>query len=112
MLQVGASADQIYAQGYKYIFGFFPRASHAWTSSIAFLESLSPRPKSVSIIATNGAFSKGNAKAAAAGCKQAGIEVLDLFALPEQITDASSVLARIRSRTPDVLLTNTGRSEE
>src|SRR3546814_10896376 len=30
-----------------------------------------------------------------------------MFELPAQITDASSVLARIRSRTPDVLITTT-----
>lgn len=107
MMQVGASADQIYQQGHKYIFGFFPRASRAWESSIAFLQSINPKPKSISIMATNDAFSKLNAEAAAKGCRAAGIEVLDVLQLPEQVSDASSVLATIRSRKPDVLITTT-----
>jgi branched-chain amino acid transport system substrate-binding protein len=106
-VQVGASADQIFTQGYKNIFGFFPRASRAWTTSIAFFQSITPKPKTVSIIATNDAFSKLNAQAAAAGCREAGIEVLDLLQLPEQVSDASSALATIRSRTPDILITAT-----
>ncbi|WP_162913381.1 amino acid ABC transporter substrate-binding protein [Rhodospirillaceae bacterium SYSU D60014] len=107
MVQVGASADQIFTQGYDYIFGLFPRASRAWVTSIELFKTIEPKPKSVSIIATNGAFSKLNAEAAAAGCKEIGIEVLDVLELPEQVTDASSALATIRSRTPDILITTT-----
>lgn len=106
-VQVGASADQIFTQGYKYIFGFFPRASRAWATSIEFFKMIDPKPASVSIIATNDAFSKLNAEAAAAGCKEIGIEVLDVLQLPAQVTDASSALATIRSRTPDILITTT-----
>lgn len=106
-VQVGASADQIFQQGYKNIFGFFPRASRAWVTSIEFFKSIEPKPKSVSIIATNDAFSKLNAQAAAAGCKEIGLNVLDFLQLPEQVSDASSALATIRSRTPDILITTT-----
>ena len=106
-VQVGASADQIFQQGYKNIFGFFPRASRAWVTSVEFFKSIAPKPKSVSIIATNDAFSKLNAQAAAAGCKEIGLEVLDLLQLPEQVSDASSALATIRAKTPDILITTT-----
>ncbi|TAN01622.1 MAG: hypothetical protein EPN45_12540, partial [Rhizobiaceae bacterium] len=106
-VQVGASSDQIFTQGYKNIFGFFPRASRAWESSLEFFKSIKPAPKAVSIIATNDAFSKLNAKAAAAGCAKIGMKVLDVINLPEQVTDASSALATIRSRTPDILITTT-----
>jgi branched-chain amino acid transport system substrate-binding protein len=106
-VQVGASADQIFQQGYRNIFGFFPRASRAWVTSIEFFKSIVPKPKTVTIIATNDAFSKLNAQAAAAGCKGVGLEVLDLLQLPEQVSDASSALATIRSRTPDILITTT-----
>lgn len=106
-VQVGASADQIFQQGYRNIFGFFPRASRAWVTSIEFFKSLTPKPKSVAIIATNDAFSKLNAQAAAAGCKEIGLEVVDLLQLPEQVSDASSALATIRAKTPDILITTT-----
>ncbi len=76
-------------------------------TSVEFFKSITPKPKSVSIIATNDAFSKLNAQAAAAGCKEIGLEVLDLIQLPEQISDVSSALATIRAKTPDILITTT-----
>lgn len=106
-VQVGASSDQIFQQGHKFIFGFFPRASRAWESSVAFLQSINPKPRTVSIVATNDGFSKLNAEAAAKGCRAAGFEVLDVLQLPEQVSDASTALATIRSRQPDVLITTT-----
>jgi branched-chain amino acid transport system substrate-binding protein len=106
-VQVGASADQIFQQGYRNIFGFFPRASRAWATSMEFFKSIEPKPKTVSIMATNDAFSKLNAQAAAAGCPAIGLKVLDVIQLPEQVSDASSALATIRSRTPDILITTT-----
>jgi branched-chain amino acid transport system substrate-binding protein len=107
MVQVGGSADQIFQQGYHNIFGFFPRASRAWATSVEFFKSIEPKPRKISIIATNDAFSKLNAQAAAKGCKEAGLEVLDVLELPEQVSDASSALATIRARTPDILITTT-----
>ena len=107
IVQVGASSDQIFTQGYHNIFGFFPRASRAWNTSIEFFKSIEPKPKTVTVLATNDAFSKLNAKAAAAGCAEIGMEVLDVLELPEQVNDASSTLATIRSRTPDILITTT-----
>lgn len=106
-VQVGGSADQIFTQGYENIFGFFPRASRAWVTSIEFFKSIEPKPRTVSVMATNSAFSKLNAQAAAAGCEDIGMEVLDILELPEQITDASSALATLRARTPDILITTT-----
>lgn len=107
MIQVGASADQIYTQGHTTVFGFFPRASRAWDSSVSFFRDIEPRPRKISIIATNDAFSRLNAQAAAKGCREAGFELLDMFQLPEQVSDASSVLSTLRARTPDVLITTT-----
>lgn len=107
IVQVGASSDQIFTQGYRNIFGFFPRASRAWHTSLEFFKTIEPAPKTVSVLATNDAFSKLNAKAAAAGCEAMGMEVLDVLELPEQVNDASSALATIRSRTPDIFITTT-----
>lgn len=107
MVQVGASSDQIFTQGYENIFGFFPRASRAWATSIEFFKSLDPKPKTISVISTNDGFSKLNAEAVIAGSEEAGIEVLDHLELPAQVSDASSALATIRSRTPEILVTTT-----
>lgn len=107
MVQAGGGSDQIFNQGYKYCFGFFPRASRQFISVAEWLKTLNPRPKTVSVIATNDAFSKPMAAGTVASCKAAGFEILDSFQLPETISDASGVLASIRARTPDVLICTT-----
>jgi branched-chain amino acid transport system substrate-binding protein len=107
MVQTGGGSDQIFTQGYRYVFGMFPRASRQFISSVEFFKTIEPRPKRISVIMTNDAFSKTNAEGAIKDCKAAGFEILDSFQLPEQITDVSSVLATVRSRTPDILICTT-----
>jgi branched-chain amino acid transport system substrate-binding protein len=107
MVQTGGGSDQIFTQGYRYVFGMFPRASRQFISSVEFFKSIEPKPKTISVIMTNDAFSKTNAEGAIKDCKAAGFEILDSFQLPEQITDVSSVLATVRSKTPDILICTT-----
>jgi branched-chain amino acid transport system substrate-binding protein len=107
MVQAGGGSDQIFTQGHKYIFGLFPRAAKQFISSVEFLKGLSPKPQTASVILTNDAFSRTSADGAIADLKAAGFEVLDRFTLPEQVSDASSVLNTVRSRTPDVLICTT-----
>jgi branched-chain amino acid transport system substrate-binding protein len=107
MVQTGGGSDQIFNQGYKYVFGFFPRASRQFIAVAEWLKTLQPRPKTVSVISTNDAFSRPMASGTITSCKAAGFEVLDLFQLPETVTDASGVMASVRARTPDVLICTT-----
>ncbi len=106
-VQIGGSADTIFTQGYRNIFGFFPRASRSWESTVAFFQTVEPKLKTISVISTNDAFSKFNAEAVIKGTKGAGIELLDHLQLPEQISDASSALATLRARRPDLLVCTT-----
>ncbi len=107
MVQTGGGSDQIFNQGYKYVFGFFPRASRQFIAVAAWLKTLEPAPKSVSVISTNDAFSKPMASGTVTSCKAAGIDVLDHFELPETVTDVSGVMASVRAKTPDVLICTT-----
>ena len=104
MVQSGGGSDQIFTQGYKYMFGMFPRASRQFISSVAFFKTIQPLPKTISVIMTNDAFSKTNAEGAIKDSKAAGFEILESYQLPEQITDVSSVLASIRAKSPDILI--------
>jgi branched-chain amino acid transport system substrate-binding protein len=103
MVQTGGGSDQIFNQGYKYIFGMFPRASMQFLSTALFYKSLKPLPKTVSVIVTNDAFSKTAAQGVVKDCKAQGFEILDQYQLPEQVTDVSSVLASVRAKKPDIL---------
>jgi branched-chain amino acid transport system substrate-binding protein len=107
MVQSGGGSDQIFTQGYKYMFGMFPRASKQFISSVEFFKTIEPKAKTISVIATNDAFSKTNADGAVNDSKAAGFEILERYQLPEQITDVSSVLASVRAKTPDILICTT-----
>jgi branched-chain amino acid transport system substrate-binding protein len=107
MVQAGGGSDQIFTQGRKRVFGFFPRASRQFVSSIDMFQNLDPAVKTVSLIYTNDPFSKFQADGAIASLKEAGIEVLDSIALPAEVSDVSNVLTTIRANTPDVLVCTT-----
>jgi branched-chain amino acid transport system substrate-binding protein len=107
MMQAGGGSDKIFTQGYKYVFGMFPRASKQFLSSVEFFKSLNPAAKTISVIFTNDAFSKFQADGAVADCQAAGFELLDTYQLPEQVSDVSSVLASVREKTPDILICTT-----
>ncbi len=104
MVQAGGGSDQIFVQGYKYMFGFFPRATRQFLSTAAFIKTLAPPVQNYSVIYTNDAFSKTAATGVMNAMKAQGIPMLDSYAFPETITDASSVLAAIRAKTPEALI--------
>jgi branched-chain amino acid transport system substrate-binding protein len=107
MVQAGGGSDAIFTQGYRYVFGYFPRATRQFISTAAFFKELKPALKNYSVLFTNDAFSKTAAQGVVNSMKEAGIPQLDSYTFPENITDASAVLAAIRAKTPDALICQT-----
>ncbi len=107
MVQTGGGSDKIFTQGYKYVFGFYPRATRQFLSTAAFFGSLEPKAKSFSVVSTNDAFSKTFAEGAKNDCTAQGLTLLKEYELPAQITDTSSVLSSIRATPPDILVCTT-----
>ncbi|MDU0338454.1 amino acid ABC transporter substrate-binding protein [Bosea rubneri] len=107
MMQTGGASDQIYTQGYKNIFCMFPRASRQLYNTVEYFKVLQPAPKSIMFAMANDAFSKTLAEGAIAFGKEKGLPINDIVTLPENITDASSLVNQIRSKKPDVLLATT-----
>jgi branched-chain amino acid transport system substrate-binding protein len=104
MVQTGGGSDAIFTQGFKRIFGMYPRATLQMESTAAWMKSLKPMPATFSVIYTNDAFSKTAATGAINACTEAGMSLLDKFELPEKVTDVSSVLGSVRAKLPDVLI--------
>lgn len=107
MVQTGGGSDQIFTQGYRHVFGMYPRASKQFISSIGFFDTLEPRPQSAVVINTNDAFSKTQAEGAINDLEAAGYQVIDTFELPAVVADVSSVLNAIRSSQPDMVICTT-----
>jgi len=105
MVQAGGAADQIFTQGFKNIFGLFPRSTRQFDTMARFLASLSPKPASVSFVSTNDGYGKSQMAGAVSSCEAQGFRTLDKFVLPEKPSDFSSVLTAMRGRMPDALVT-------
>lgn len=104
MVQTGGGSDAIFNQGFKRIFGMYPRATLQMESTAAWFKTLEPKPQTFSVIYTNDAFSKTAAQGAINASTAAGLTLLDKFELPEKVTDVSSVLGSVRARLPDLLV--------
>lgn len=107
MVQAGGGSDKIFTQGFRYIFGMYPRASQQFKSSVAWFETLDPKPASAIVINTNDPFSKFQADGAVADLEAAGFDVLDTYELPAVVTDVSSLMRNLRRLAPDMVICTT-----
>lgn len=103
MLAAGASASDIWARGYQYIFGVYSVAEDYFKSIIL---DIAPEQgyTTAAIIYEDTLFPTSTAAGAAAHCETAGIEVVVNEVYPAKATDVSSVLTRVRDANPDMLI--------
>ncbi|HEX5991580.1 MAG TPA: amino acid ABC transporter substrate-binding protein [Thermomicrobiales bacterium] len=103
MLAAGASASDIWARGYQYVFGVYSVAEDYFKSVIL---DIAPAQgyTTAAIIYEDTLFPTSTANGAAAHCETAGIEVVVNEVYPAEATDVSSVLTRVRDATPDMLI--------
>lgn len=104
MVQAGGGGDAIFSQGYKYIFGIYPRASRSAFPAVDAITSLTPRPERFVVVYTNDPFSKPQGLGVIARLKERGAAVVDSFELPFQLQDISAVLTSVREKKPDVVM--------
>jgi branched-chain amino acid transport system substrate-binding protein len=103
MLAAGASAGDIWARDYQYIFGVYSVAEDYFKDIITVI---APEQgyTTAAIMYEDTLFPTSTAAGAAAHCEDAGIEVLINEVYPTEATDVSSVLTRVRDADPDLLI--------
>jgi branched-chain amino acid transport system substrate-binding protein len=103
MLAAGASASDIWARGYQYVFGVYSVAEDYFKSIVI---DIAPAQgyQTAAIIYEDTLFPTSTANGAAAHCETAGIEVVVNEVYPAEATDVSSVLTRVRDANPDMLI--------
>ena len=104
MVQAGGGGDPIFAQGYKYVFGMYPRASRSAFPAVDAMTVLNPKPQTFIVVYTNDPFSKPQGVGVLERLKEKGFTVLDTFELPFQMQDISAVLTSVRDKKPDVVM--------
>ena len=105
MVQTGGGSDAIFTQGYKYIFGMFPRATRQFAATRGHVQVAAALPRRpIRWSWTNDAFSKTAAEGVRHSCDAAGFKRIEGYELPAKPTDVSSVLGSVRSTNPDLLV--------
>jgi branched-chain amino acid transport system substrate-binding protein len=104
MIAPSATADRIYERGYKYLFGTMGSTKVSWEPFFAMLESLPKRPETIAILTENTIFPSSQAQAAKASAEKHGLKVVFYSEFPRGLNDYSSMLARVKSLQPDVLI--------
>jgi branched-chain amino acid transport system substrate-binding protein len=103
-VQGGGASGQIFARGYKYTFGTLPRAEDYFSSTIALMGTLSPKPKTVALVVADDAFDVAVGKGTRDLLTKAGLEIVLDQQYTQKSSDFSSLLALVKSKSPDVIL--------
>ncbi|MDQ3514497.1 MAG: amino acid ABC transporter substrate-binding protein [Chloroflexota bacterium] len=103
LLVAGASAGEIWDRGFRYVFGVYSIAQDYFRDIIQSVASAQGYT-SAAIMHEDALFPQSTADGAEAYCEEGGIEVLLKEIYPQEATDVSSVLTRIRDEDPDMLI--------
>lgn len=104
MVQGGGASDQIYARGYKYIFGTLAAASDYFGSTIEAMTKLDPRPQTVALLYADDAFDVSVAQGTRELLKKAGLKTVLDERYSTNASDFAALLSRIRSTQADAVL--------
>ena len=104
MVQGGGASGQIFARGYKYIFGTLPPAGDYYASTLEMLQKLKPKAKTVALIAADDSFDVAVAKGTRKLVAAAGMQLVVDSQYSEHNSDFSSLLSLTKSKHPDVIL--------
>ena len=104
MVQGGGASDEIYARGYKYIFGTLPPATDYFGSTIDAMQKLNPAPKTVALLYADDSFDVSVTKGTRDLLKKAGLKTVLDERYSTNATDFSVLLSQIKSNNADAVL--------
>jgi branched-chain amino acid transport system substrate-binding protein len=113
VMAVSAGADnKIFAKGYQRSFAVLSPATTYVASMIQAINDLAnPKPKTIAFISADDGFSKTATKGGLDKAKELGFEVVAEEYVPNQTTDVSAALTKIKPKNPDVIVGSVHLSE-
>jgi branched-chain amino acid transport system substrate-binding protein len=99
-----ANADSVYTRGYKNVFSVLPPASVILNSFLEMLATFNPAPRKIAIISPTDLFPLNVADGAQNYVKELKLELTFFEKYPKGAKDLSSLLLKIKSLKPDVLI--------
>ena len=104
MVQGGGASDQIFARGFKYIFGTLAPASNYFGSTVDMMKTLKPQPKTVALLYADDAFDVSVADGTRPKLKAAGFDIVVDERYSTNATDFNSLLSQVKSKGAEVVL--------
>ena len=104
MVEGGGAAKQIFGRGYRYIFGTAPPAEHYFSSTLAMMTKLDPRVHTLALLTADDAFDVAVRAGTTVLAQQIGVDVIVDQVYPEQTPNFTSILALVKSKSPDAIL--------
>ena len=112
MADSAGADDKIFAKGYRRSFAVLSPATLYVASMVTAISELaSPKPKTMAFISADDGFSKTASAAGVQKAKDLGFEVVADESVPNQTTDVSSALTKIKPKNPDVIIGSVHLSE-
>lgn len=99
-----ANADSIYERGYKMIVSVLPPASKYLYAVLEMGTHLQPKPATVAILSADDLFPLVACDGAKASAEKFGYQVVSYDKFPKDAKDLSTILTKLRTNTPDVVL--------
>ncbi|WP_457571005.1 amino acid ABC transporter substrate-binding protein [Desulfovulcanus sp.] len=111
MVEGGGASGKIFSRGNKYIFGLLPAAGEYFKSTLEFLKTVNPAPKTIAILFADDKFDISVAEGTKKIADNMGYEVIIYEKYAEGTSDFTSALTKIKAKNPDVVLV-AGHTEE
>lgn len=104
MVQGGGASDEIFARGFKYIFGTLAPASDYFGSTVEMMKALTDGPKSVALLYADDSFDVSVAKGTRPLIEKAGLTLALDERYSSNTSDFSSLLSQIKAKGVDAVL--------
>lgn len=98
-----AASEPIYERGYKYLFGIMQTARHYSDTFFEYLETVTPKPKTIAIVSESVLFPVCCCEGVIANAERIGLEVIFYEEFEKGTTDFVPLLTKVKALNPDIL---------
>jgi branched-chain amino acid transport system substrate-binding protein len=105
MADSSGADNTIFSQGYKRTFAVLSPATEYAASMVKAIDELAdPKPKTIAFLSADDGFSKTVTQGGVAEAKKRGYTVIKPEYFPQQTTEVSAALTKIKAKKPDVII--------
>lgn len=104
LISGGASSDKLFERGFKYYFSTLGKATEEVRGCVDIFQAVQPKPKTAAIVGADILFTSLACEGYKKYCAENGIEVIHFELFPMSLQDYNSLLAKVKTKNPDVLL--------